>query len=187
MAFAGNDDWHLSDNGDRVFFLRSVFAHGYEEGCHEGDLDLQMGRPFLAVKSQDRFRKICGYRVDFGDHGSFEEGYRKGYAVGYTDSYAGRNFRATRLLQLAKSQSLSGVNAEPDRSFNRAFKSGYNRGQQIGLTDGPNAAPLANLDSVACDGISAKTECAAYRQGYRLGYSDGYTNQRDVSPVLARK
>lgn len=160
--------------------------HGYEEGFHEGDLDLQMGRPFRTIKSQDKFKKVCGYRFEFGDHPSFEEGYRKGYAVGYTNSYAGRNFRATQLLELAKSQDQTDTNATPN-SFNRAFKYGYTTCQKNGLDDGRTAVPLANMDSVTCNGISAKDDCVAYQVGYRLGYSDGYTNQHEGSAVLARK
>jgi len=189
-AFAGND-WHLSKDGNRVFFLRSAFAHGYmhgyEEGFHAGDLDLQIGRPFRTIRSQDKFKKIRGYREEFGDRGSFDEGYRKGYAVGYTDAYTGRDFRATQLVKLAKEQSFSDSDATPDRGFDRAFEAGYNTGHKSGLKDGRSAAPLANLDSVACKDISGKDDCAAYRQGYRLGYSDGYTNQSGAGAVLAEK
>ena len=191
LAFAASDDRHLSDSDDRVFFLRSAFAHGYmhgyEEGFHEGDLDLQMERPFRVIKSQDKFKRTCGYRIGFGDHGNFKEGYRKGYAVGYTDSCSGRNFRATELVNLAKSQTLAASDVATGRAYDHAIKTGYAAGQQTGSSDRPSAAPLENADSVACNGFTAKDECAAYRTGYRLGYSDGYTMNHQSGAVLALK
>ena len=191
LAFAGDNDWHLSAKGDRAFFLRSVFAHGYmhgyEQGFHQGDLDLQMGHAFVRIKNQKEYKKVQGYRRDFGDHISFNEGYRKGYAVGYRDAYAGRNFRAAELIELAKSQDLRGTEAGPDGGFDQAFVSGYSLGQKMGLMDGRAAAPLANLNSIHCSGVSGKENCTAFQCGYRIGYSDGYTDQNGKRTVLARK
>ncbi len=190
-GFTADIDWHLSHDGNRVFFLRSAFAHGYmhgyEAGFHAGDMDLQMGRRFQPVNKQDDFKKLRGYRLEFGDHGSFQEGYRKGYAVGYTDCSSGRSFRATELLQLVRSEALPDSAAIPDRGFDRAFTTGYNLGQKAGLSDGRATAPLANMAVIKCDGLPNKDDCSAYRYGYRLGYSDGYTNQRDSGTVLALK
>jgi hypothetical protein len=190
MASA-QDDWHLSKNGNPALFLRSAFAHGYmhgyEEGFHEGDLDLQMGHPFHPVKEQERFKKVSGYRDVFGNQGSFSNGYRKGYAVGYTDSYAGRNFRAIQLVREARLQPLPATAAAPDPQFDHAFMLGYNAGQTSGLNDGRAAAPLADLHSINCSKVTDNEDCAAYRQGYWLGYSDGYTNQNETGAVLAEK
>ena len=184
-------DWHLSSDGDPGFFLRSVFAHGYmhgyEEGFHAGDLDLQMGRPFHTVTQQLRYKKVAGYQAGFGDHASFQNGYRKGYAVGYTDAYAGRDFRAMQLLRLARSEPISPSASAPDRLFDRAFALGYNDGTKVGLDDGRAGAPLADMNSIHCSGNTRNEDCHAYQQGYRLGYSDGYTNQRDTGAVLAQK
>lgn len=190
-AFAGEKDWHLSASGNRAFFLRSAFAHGYmhgyEMGFHEGDMDLQMGRTFQAITKQDEFNKVHGYRPGFGDRGSFDEGYRKGYAVGYTDCYAGRNFRATILLDLANSHRLAASEATPDRNFDRAFTMGYELGAEMGLKSGRAPATLENTGSINCSGVAGTEDCAAYRDGYRLGYSDGYTNRNGSGAVLARK
>jgi len=197
VASAQSGDWHLSADGAKTFFLRSPFAHGYmhgyEEGFHRGDLDLQMGRAFRQVKEQPDFKKICGYREKFGDHHTFKQGYRKGYAVGYNDAYAGRNFRAMQLVYLAQSENLPESDAVPDRQFDQAFMLGYENGQTAGLNDGRSAAPVAALDSVGCSTIAASPKadgsyaCGAYRGGYRVGYLDGYSNQRDTSEVFAQK
>ena len=197
LANAQSDDWHLSQDGARIFFTRSSFAHGYmhgyEEGFHRGDMDLQMARPFQQVKDQTKYKKICGYQYAFGDRNTFEDGYRKGYTVGYTDAFSGRNFRAVHLLQEAKSAESPDQAALPDRPFDRAFIAGYEGGQKNGLEDGRAATALAALDSIDCSSISGKTAaqkreyCGAYQNGYRLGYSDGYTNQHESAEVFARK
>ena len=193
LAQAQSDlDWHLSKDGARPFFVRSAFAHGYmhgyEEGFHRGDLDLQMARPFHQIKDQEKFKKICGYRRQFGERHMFDDGYRKGYTVGYNDAYAGRNFRAVQLVHLAKMDELPAGQDEPDRSFDHAFMLGYETGQATGLKDGRAAAPLASLDAVQCSGAGTQgPDCGAYQRGYRVGYLDGYSNQRDTSEVFARK
>ena len=195
-ACAQWNDWHLASLETRAFFQRSSFLHGYmhgyEEGFHIGDLDLQMGRAYHEAKTQDKYKKAPGYRPDFGNRDTFEDGYRKGYAVGYTDSYAGRNFRATQVLQLAKSingndQTLS------TETLDHAFSHGYDAGQKQGLHDGRSTAAIPALRGVDCNtGIpmsipESQAYCEAYEGGYRVGYSDGFTNQRDDSRVFARK
>jgi len=196
IAQTQNDDWHLTNVNMKAFFTRSAFAHGYmhgyEEGFHHGDLDLQMARPFQQVKSQAKYKKVCGYRSEFGDRSSFEEGYRKGYPVGYTDAFAGRNFRAIQLVKLARIPTLIAASAAPDNKFDRAFIAGYENGQQLGLHDGRAAAAVAALDSIDCTNALGSISkildyCEAYRGGYRLGYSDGYTNQHDSAVIFARK
>jgi hypothetical protein len=197
FACAQSDDWHLSPNGSRVFFARSAFAHGYmhgyEEGFHRGDLDLQMTRSFQPVKSQTHYKKVCGYRTEFGDRATFEEGYRKGYAVGYTDCFSGRQFRALQLVREGNAATSAGDLAMPDNRLDRAFIAGYENGEKSGLQDGRAATAVAVLDSIDCSvalGKSAKPTgdyCAAYKGGYRLGYSDGYTNQHGAAEVFARK
>jgi flagellar biosynthesis/type III secretory pathway protein FliH len=196
-ASAKSSDWHLSSQGARVFFTRSAFAHGYmhgyEEGFHRGDLDLQMTRSFQPLRYQPKYKKICGYRTEFGDRSTFEEGYRKGYAVGYTDSYSGREFRALQLVREGKAATSAGDVANPDERLDRSFIAGYENGQKAGLEDGRAATAVAVLNSIDCTnalGKSAKPTgdyCAAYKSGYRLGYSDGYTNQRGAAEVFARK
>jgi hypothetical protein len=199
VAFAGaqTDDWHLSPQGSRVFFLRSAFAHGYmhgyEEGFHRGDLDLQMTRPFQPVKRHAKYRKICGYRAEFGDRVSFESGYRKGYAVGYTDAFSGREFRAVQLVREGNAATSAGAVPVPDELLDRAFVAGYYNGQKSGLHDGRAATAVTVLNSIDCASALGKSVkpngdyCAAYQGGYRLGYSDGYTNQHAAAEVVAQK
>ena len=61
---------------------QSVFAHGYlhgyEEGFHLADVDIQMGRKAREVSKIKRAKNLAGYRREFGPRSSFESGYRQG-------------------------------------------------------------------------------------------------------------
>lgn len=188
LGYAQSMDWHFGAEGSKNFFTHSAFAHGYmhgyEEGFHKGDLDLQMARTYKDVKEHEKYRKICGYRPEYGDRSTFERGYRKGYAVGYVDSYSGRSFRAMQLVSEARTAtSVSAPNGSV-ANFDRAFMLGYDAGQTQGLEDGRANANAAALESVQCHDAE---NCEAYRDGYRLGYSDGFVNQRDHRAIFARK
>lgn len=188
-AQAQRDDWHVQSG---ELFVKSPFAHGYmhgyEEGFHAGDLDLQMGRSYRDVKSQSEYKKITGYRDQYGEKSDFADGYKKGYLVGYTDCFSGRNFRAVQLLTEAR-ESYPSSSLTVDRNFDRAFRKGYENGQRQGLADGRSMADAQ--DPVNCpintshEGI-APEYCVPYRDGYQLGYSDGFANQRRMGDVFAR-
>lgn len=190
-AQAQRDDWHLFT---RDVFVKSIFAHGYmhgyEQGFHNGDVDLQMGRTFRDVKVQQEYKKPVGYLEQFGDRRLFETGYRAGFLVGYTDCLAGRNFRAVQLLSPPYQSQFTRESVHFDALFDRAFRDGYEIGQRQGLADG-RVSEVSRPDLSNCDvltGHDAKpTEyCDAFRDGYQLGYSDGFANQRGTSEVLAR-
>jgi hypothetical protein len=191
-AQAQRDDWHMFSHS---LLAKSAFAHGYmhgyEQGFHNGDVDVQMGRLYRDVKSQPEFKKISGFRAQYGDKGLFEEGYRIGFLVAYTDCYAGRNFRAVQLLDNAgQNNQVAADAARFDRNFDHAFREGYSIGQRQGLADGRNS-DVTRLDPATCqvqtghDSVPAEY-CDAFRHGYRLGYSDGFTNQRGSADVMAR-
>ena len=187
------EDWHLQRT---ELFAKSTFAHGYmhgyEDGFHVGDLDVQMGRSYRDVKCQEKFKKPAGFKAEFGKKGLFDDGYRKGFQVGYTDAFAGRNFRAVQLIQQSSTVLKQGSTRE-NRDFDSAFQQGYETGQKKGLEDGrsaaaENAAPLQCEEHLAKGGAGEPKAdyCEAFRGGYQLGYSDGFANQRDSS-VLAQK
>ncbi len=189
-AAAQRDDWHMFS---RDIFVKSAFAHGYmhgyEQGFHNGDVDLQMGRGFRDTKTQAEFKKPVGYHPQFGDKSLFEDGYRNGFLVGYTDSFFGRNFRAAQLLE-HKGTQLANGDAHFDHTFDRAFRDGYTEGRRQGLSDG-RGSEVARLEAETCQtppshGTVSADYCDAFRTGYKLGYSDGFANQRGTADVFAR-
>jgi hypothetical protein len=190
-AQAQSGDWHVFSQD---LFVKSAFAHGYmhgyEQGFHHGDLDLQMGRGFREVRTQSEYKKVSGFREEFGDKRVFEDGYRAGFLVGYTDCFAGRNFRAVQLLDQTAQGQAAAAKAHFDRGYDHAFRQGYETGQRQGLADGRVSA-VSRLDGSVCEpgggrGEATSEYCEAFRDGYRLGYSDGFANQHDLGDVFAR-
>jgi len=193
-AQAQRDDWHVFSHD---LLVKSAFAHGYmhgyEQGFHNGDVDLQMGRLYRDVKSQSEYKKISGFRSQYGDKDLFDEGYRVGFLVGYTDCFSGRNFRAVQLLDADGDANRTARGKEPprfDRDFDHAFREGYSIGQRQGLADGRNS-DISRLDPATCQVQTGHDNlhpeyCDAFRHGYRLGYSDGFANQRGSADVMAR-
>ena len=176
-------DPHLVCSCTAALARRSAFVHGYlhgyEDGFHLADMDIQTGRlPRDISKSKEV--KDTGYRHDFGEKQSFKRGYNEGLRVGYGDGVAGRVFRAVaemkRLLSLAPQEDTGSV----DSNFDHGFLMGYFAGQDLGIDDGRrnvNAAPrLPNCPSTLPNTGDPHSFCSAYIGGYRLGYADGFIN-----------
>lgn len=121
-------DHHLVDDPARFLYSSSAFAHGqrhgYEDGFHQADEDLQMGRPPRDLRKPVSVKQ-SGFEKSFGDRRRFERGYRAGYVRGYDDSAHDRPFAPLtdamsldlgRLLLLAPQD-------WPD--FDRGFEAGY--------------------------------------------------------------
>ncbi len=162
---------------------RSVFVHGYlhgyEEGFHLADLDLQMGRSMGDVGKRKEAREGFDYRPEFGDKHFFELGYREGLRIGYNDGIAGRNFRAYDQLQEFGDLD-PGPDPRPDPAFDEGFSQGYESGQRQGLQDG-HSRELSSVPTAACpasppDGSDEQSFCAAYVSGFHVGYSDAVVN-----------
>lgn len=176
-------DSHLTEPGTAVLVARSAFAHGYrhgyEAGYHLGNIDVNMARPEKAKLASSR--KIrTGYQPDFGSRHSFERGFQSGLKAGYSDGYAGRNFRA-----IAEFRSLSAsLKAKAEsRTDDAPFDSGVLAGYTQGLDHASNPTSAADLDfhlvtcpASAASGSQAATQrpyCDGYQRGYVLGRADG--------------
>ncbi len=183
-------DPHFQSARTSAMVHKSVFIHGYlhgyEEGFHFADLDIQMGRSARDIRKCKEARDANGYRNEFGDKGLFEAGYRQGLIVGYADGMAGRAFRALSELQAIAALVSEEAAPNPDPTFDSAFSQGYSSGQHQGVQDGRREASYTS-PAVPCpgppNGGDPQTFCAAYLGGYRLGYSDGFTNV--AHPLIA--
>jgi len=192
-----NVELHLADPHAARLYSQSVFMHGYihgyEEGFHNADVDIQMAHGFRDVSTLDAYKKVAGYRSSFGDKQIFEAGYRHGFRVGYTDCISGRNFRAIQLLRAAAlGLSLTSLSPAARLSFDLGVQEGYIAGENEGLHDGraslgsrnmvPGCTPLDQNHNQSRDA----NYCNGFRRAFLVGYSDGYTNQQD-NPHLAVK
>ncbi len=154
------------------------YLHGYEEGFHLADIDLQLSRMPRDAGELKKAGHVMGYVAEFGSKHFFEAGYHQGFRVGYADGVAGRRFRAVSQLDKLTLQRDSAN--RPSVPFDEGFSTGYSSGKQQGVADARRDAPFAPPNA-ACPSTSVKTEnqqefCAAYASGYRVGYSDGFIN-----------
>ncbi len=179
---------HLAGDPTRELCSVSAFAHGYlhgyERGFHDGDLDLQLAHSRQETKKMRDFREAKHeYKREFGDENMFVKGYEYGFRVGYSDALDGLSFRAVENLR-AMAQDLPQVDPKSAPILDQAITQGYLDGVNSGLNDGRKTDADYRPDGSDCELAlrfkepPAKFYCSAYSLGYRLGYSDGFHNQR---------
>jgi hypothetical protein len=185
-AMSQTADRHLNAAHTQALYRRSTYAHGYmhgyEDGFHNADIDIHMGRGERQISQIKEFRDCTdGYRPDFGDKKFFKLGYQQGFREGYSDSIRGVEFRA-----VAETRKIAeGINVNPpakfsERDFDRAFSSGYDAGRDAATNGSKVEYPdTTNL----CDSKMSRSEaqkqdyCDAFGRGYSLGFSDGQTSR----------
>jgi hypothetical protein len=184
LAFAQQQaDSHLTEPGTAVLVSRSPFAHGYrhgyETGYHLGNIDANMARP-QKTKLGSMKGVANGYQPGFGSKHSFERGFHSGMMAGYSDGYAGRNFRAiAEFRSLAASLSAKDETATENASFDTGVRAGYSQGLDHAASS-PSASDL-NFHLVTCpesvpSGAHATQQrfyCDGYQRGFILGRADG--------------
>jgi hypothetical protein len=189
---AGASCPHL-DSERAALYQRSSFAHGYihgyEQGFHIGNQDLQLARASRDLTKTETYRKAGEeYRPDFGKRDAFRIGYRNGMVVGYTDAMNGHSFRAIDEARIAAAR-LENEGVAPygaaaqNHHFELGFMDGYTAGTLQGVGDGRNRA---NYQPAQADcGIGrgqtlGETYCTGYLRGFSFGYSDGYINHPNL-------
>ena len=187
-ALMMGQDLHLVRDPAHGLFTSSSFAHGYlhgyEMGVHDGDLDLQLAHARQDTKKMRDFGLAKRqYQKSFGDRAMFIKGYEYGFQVGYTDAMDGLQFRAIKNLQ-ALATDLPEIEPKAAPILNEALTHGYLDGVNSGLKDGRAMDADYRPDGSDCElalrfqQAPAKFYCSAYSLGYRMGYSDGFHNQR---------
>ena len=161
-----------------TLYQRSAFAHGYlhgyEEGFHLADLDIQLGHFLPGVKAHRDVRPDLHYRSAYGDKALFSAGFKLGMRAGYADSVGGKEFRAISGLRTAADGLAAGT---ASKHFDRAFYEGFLSGQRQGSTDPHVVTDFAPIGST-CLQQNAKAGdheqyCDGYARGFQLGYGDG--------------
>lgn len=176
-------DYHLTADSARVLYQHSSWAHGYvhgyQMGFHEGTIDYHMthARRDPAKMKLSRRAKDCS-RGQAVNQKVFERGFREGLKVGYSDAFAGRDYRASG--ELEKLAVIAPVS--PDSHLDPVIGDGYAAGQRVGIEDGRIAAAYLPQKG-PCPLNYAPPQCSGYRLGFQLGYSDGYHNQREPEEV----
>lgn len=195
VLMGAESDQHLQSDPARAAYQRSSFLHGYihgyEDGFHAADVDLQMGRGAQALRKNKQFRHPkSSYRYEYGDERRFVRGYVSGFNVGYVDGVNGKAFRATYETQ-SLAQAIAVVGPEPAqpsryRALDEGLFQGYGDGVPRGTADA-RADRRFELGDPECDALKAGKSansveyCHGYSGGFRLGYSDGYRSLRTPS------
>ena len=170
-------DPHMTDAA-AALYQRSAFAHGYlhgyEQGFHIGDVDIQMGHFLPGVKARHDERPDGHYNATFGDKALFNEGFRLGLRSGYADSIGGHEFRA--ISELRKAADGLALDAA-SRPFDRAFYEGFVSGQRQGATDPHVLTDFAGVGNTCLQARANAGDheqyCDGYLRGFQLGYGDG--------------
>jgi hypothetical protein len=189
-AVAGEGCPHLTSERQRLY-RQSAFAHGYihgyEQGFHLGNQDLQLARQARDITKFEEYRQATkDYRSQFGSRNAFRSGYRDGIVVGYTDARSGHTFRAIYEARIAAGslEKLAEAPPEPDQHFELGFMDGYIAGTIQGVGDGRNHTnyrPQQAECTRSPERLSlGETYCTGYLGGFRFGYSDGYINNEQL-------
>lgn len=179
---------HLTDSLSGSLCRHSAYVHGYihgyESGFRMGDLEYHLGREPRAVDLIKDYRRVAGYRREFGDSGSFRRGYRQGFRAAYEDALHGTSFRGIdQVRHVAQGDRL----AADWKEFDQAASAGYDAGFVAGQRDStPPPSGLQQTYQHCPAGRDSTDYCEGFSRGFRLGYSDGFVNQSSQVTHTAR-
>lgn len=197
MSLLGQSpDRHLTIDAARNLYQRSAYAHGYihgyEDGFHNADMDIHMGRGERPLTVMKEFRSgDRGYQNEFGDKHYFRLGYKQGFREGYSDSIHNRRFRAIDSANRAASEDKNSDNSLPEKDFDHAFSSGYDAGHNYGSVsqdfDFDQASNACQAKLPRSKTLHPSSYCDAYMRGYTFGFSDGQVSRVDSQTETAKK
>ena len=174
---------HLSTTPVGTLYANSAFAHGYrhgyDEGFHIGDLDLQMGRNPVRFERRKNQQTAHDFDLLFSNKRLFQQGYQAGFQSGYKDAISGSPFRATSRATAA-AESLNEILIPNLRQyFDEGFAGGYLSAQSI-------RAPRAHITAEYVEQY-CRNESSSHPLEYCSGFSRGYLFAVADSPTPANK
>ncbi|MBV9072842.1 MAG: hypothetical protein JOZ10_04345 [Acidobacteria bacterium] len=172
---------HLQPNEVGGLYGNSAFAHGYrhgyDEGFHFADLDIQMGREGSATIPKEYRDGARHFKNFFGSKKLFEQGFQTGFRRGYGDGISGGEYQIHRHVQsIAAGLSPDVLPASRRNYFDDGFASGYATAQK-------NAPSSRGLRVDYVEQYCRSTSNQPYALDYCSGFSRGYLlGAFDVSP-----
>lgn len=120
---------HLQPTSIGALFMDSAFAHGfrhgYDQGFHDADLDIHMGRPAHPITKRDFRQAGREYNNSFGNKARFQQGYEAGLSAGYADAFPGGEYQASERARLAASGLSDALPPSRREYFDEGFAGGY--------------------------------------------------------------
>jgi hypothetical protein len=200
IAASGQEvDRHLTSDSAHFLYKKSAYAHGYihgyEDGFHNADIDIHMGRGERPLSVMKDYRDSNGgYQADFGDKQYFRLGYKQGFREGYSDAIRGGEFRAIdQTGKVAAGFSEASAADLKEKDFDRAFSAGYDTGRENGITssvdipDFEHAANVCQSRLPRSDANHASEYCDAFTRGFTLGFDNGHASRLMRRTQTAKK
>lgn len=196
-SFSQSADRHLTSGESQVLFKKSTYAHGYmhgyEDGFHNADLDIHMGRVERPVSQIEDFKSCSGYQKEFGDKRFYRDGYHQGFAEGYADAINRREFRAIAGARKAAVGLTAASDQTAERDFDEAFSRGYASGRKVdadrlrGRAEADYAVNLCQSNASHSKKTNPREYCDAFARGFSLGFFDSTAASENVGMQTARK
>jgi hypothetical protein len=182
-AAADHQDMHYADISGALCRASSFahgFLHGYEDGFHEADQNVQLGRIYrMPGLGKEMAPTHPSFTPDGVHRELFMRGYRAGFEDGYSDSVSGREFRAVEYLRSV----AGGVTPV---HMNRIFDGGFADGFKAGV----GSEHAMTIDYVAgyCRGVQKQDPeqyCAGYSRGFEVGFASSHTAPAGTTTTAA--
>jgi hypothetical protein len=197
-AFSQATDRHLTSGDSQALFKKSTYAHaymhGYEDGFHNADVDIHMGRGERSVSQLEDFKACSGYRKEFGDKRFYRDGYRQGFSEGYADGINRRDFRAIAgarkaAVGLTATANDQGVERDFDEAFSRGYASGRKSDADMvrGHAESDYALNLCQSKASHSKNTNSREYCDAFSRGFSLGFFDATSSSPKTGMQTARK
>jgi len=191
--WAAGNERHLQPNASGALLMDSAFAHGYrhgyDEGFHTGDLDIQMGRPAQVNAKPSRTRRQDReFNPAFGSKHSFQQGYAAGFNAGYSDAMAGLDYRASERVRTA----AAGLNEALPQSRRQYFDQGFIAGY-ASAHSAPGSAAATSPEYVeqycrrTLPGNHPIEYCSGFGRGYVFGSSGDENSDKPAAAQVAAR
>jgi len=174
----------------RNFGLQPGYNQGYERGQRAGLDDGRRAEPFRFDDEADYRRGDIGYRSDYGSKDRYRSDFRLGFEAGYRSSYRRYDGQLGRAGAPPPWSNGRGIGNRSIARYDLAAQFGYNDGYEAGLRDGQKRRsfdPISEGRYRSGDhGYersygSRDVYKANYRDTFRMGYEEGFTDGRRYS------
>jgi hypothetical protein len=176
-----------------------AFREGYTRGLRAGEDDARRNETYNFNDESDYRRGDIGYRSQYGNRSRYIDEFRRGFADGYREGYGRYGYgsasgnRGRGIPPWANGRGPGWGTANPrggyygSRNIDFAFANGYTEGYEAGLDDGnDNRRNAPTAEGRYRDGDRGykreygdrETYRLRYREGFVLGYRDGYDDGR---------
>lgn len=174
----------VATSGAGSVLNRSAFRTGYREGFNDGQR--ASGGTYNPTNNDDYQNATVGYSAS--RHGNIEDyrrDFRHGYQAGYDDGFNRRDFNAEAAFSRVSSGAVAATTASTaintnDPGYVNGYRAGYTEGENDRNSNAAFRATQNHIYQSAVHGYNARRHGSVegykltFRQGFEVGYDDGY-------------